>query len=913
MTPRRELPVAVREMRADAALLGCLALLIALLTTAVTAAPPLLDRMEGRALDQRLATGQRDDALVRISAGFDQLSDASPPVDMLPTDGPAPLGEDLEWAVHGIEPELVGDLRGSLSFTSTRVDVPSSAVDVPGGPAELSLLYADDAPDAYVSGRAPRGTGRDKPVEVAVSEATAERLGLRVGQQVQLMGGLSDIQAPAVVSGVFRGPKPGAAGARIWREQPLLARPQAVPGTPVHAQALIAAESLDPLQRYGLPRFQAQWRMRLGLADAADTFAGEGGRAELVRALAEYEQLVKGSFCNGCSTLKPTGWQVTDGARPVVESFGGEWRRAELLASFALASLVGTGLAAVVVLGRLAVRRREGQHRLQRARGASALGVAASRALQTAPAALLGLAAGLTFASGGSPWTALAVAGGAWLALPALTWLALRDRTLRAASEAPAHRRTIAEATVVLLAAAGIGALRLRGTGSGSGLDLQLAAVPVLTALAVVVLLVRVYPLPLRALARLCARRRGALPLIGFARAAKDAPAATLALVVLVTMLGSAVFGGLVDSTVRAGRATAVAWATGGADAALVGATDPTGTGAVRRAPGVVRTADVHLLRTDLTSTRSGAARTAAYVVAPDGARLRGPAAAAVRTLPKSADGTVIPVLATDGVVGAGTGDTFETTLKGARVRVRVAGVLPRSVLRDPALGPLLGRVTDLDASPVLLADASALTAAEQAGAHVAADHLTLLYGGPKGLDPAAVRAAAPPSSPGSAYGTLVFRSEEAGRDGGEGVLDIVRRVHAACTAVAAAFALLALLLELLLSAPERGRTASYLRTLGLGARPGALLGLLQLAPMALAAAVGGVALGYALPAALGPALELRALTGGPVEPPLHTDYVLTAALGLGTLALIACAVAVDHVAGRRRGVGSVLRLGDPV
>lgn len=82
---------------------------------------------------------------------------------------------------------------------------------------------------------------------------------------------------------------------------------------------------------------------------------------------------------------------------------------------------------------------------------------------------------------------------------------------------------------------------------------------------------------------------------------------------------------------------------------------------------------------------------------------------------------------------------------------------------------------------------------------------------------------------------------------------------------------------------------------------------------MTLAAAAGGVALGLLLPGVLGPALTLREFTGGPTPPVLHTDYALTAGLGLGMAALVAAAVAAETWAGRRRGLGAVLRLGDSV
>lgn len=101
-------------------------------------------------------------------------------------------------------------------------------------------------------------------------------------------------------------------------------------------------------------------------------------------------------------------------------------------------------------------------------------------------------------------------------------------------------------------------------------------------------------------------------------------------------------------------------------------------------------------------------------------------------------------------------------------------------------------------------------------------------------------------------------------------------------------------------TARERGRTSSFRRTLGLGARAAAAL---QLLPFACAAEFGGTSVGLAEPWLLGPALNLQAFTIGPGQPALHTDYRVTAA------PVVAAAV-VDAPTGRFRRPGTVLGLG---
>jgi putative ABC transport system permease protein len=323
------------------------------------------------------------------------------------------------------------------------------------------------------------------------------------------------------------------------------------------------------------------------------------------------------------------------------------------------------------------------------------------------------------------------------------------------------------------------------------------------------------------------------------------------------------------------------------------------------------------------TARIAGADAAALAEQAPDSAAARALAAAGLagRPGPAPAGGRyVLPALATADFAGGTIGDTYTTTLRRGTVSVRVVGRLPDAARRDPALGPLLsvdqqdaGRGEESDAdtavaarSPLLLVDAAELRMLAPSEYDTAA---VLLFG--PHLDGDALRAAGPRVAGPS--GQVRVRADELALAEHDGLLRGVRRTYAAATALAVLFALAALVLELLLSAADRGRTASRLRTLGLPTRGIAALDLLELLPMALAAAAGGVALGLLLPGILGPTLTLREFTGGPAAPALHTDYALTAALGAGLAALVAAAVAAETWVGRRRGLGAVLRLGEAV
>ncbi|MEU0649085.1 hypothetical protein [Streptomyces umbrinus] len=928
--------VAVREVRADVPLLVCLAVLVALLTAVAAAGPGLLDRLAGRALASRLEQEQQVEPGILFSARFEQADSAD--ADAWASD----LAEDLLPVTEVIANAAPDALNGGLVHDSTRVELPFLRTVVGAGEAGLGLVYASDAPGrgAYVEGRPPARSG--KRVEIAVSTRTRDALKLRLGQKLPLSpGALENVQATAVVVGFFTtdgaGTKSGDAkaasaegGDRLWHEVPLLAGPSRFPprsaaGLDWEARALVAPGTVTALQAQAGAVLTVTWGMRLDLDEGtAAGFAGDQGQGELQRLLVRYPDDARSVFCGDIADFGGMFCEI--GPHPAstlqhsthlpdaLTDFGRQWRQGRVVISFALASLLVVGLLAAAVTALLAVRRSLDAHRLQRARGASATGLALARAVHTAPAVLLGLVAGIAAARslpGPSPTyaQALLVAGLVWLLLPALTWHALRDRSARTGGRPvpfAAGRRLTAEAVVLLLAAAGVVALRTRGTAAEAGPDPLLAAVPALLALATVAVLVRCYPLPVRILARMSARRRGVVALIALSRAAKEAPARALALLVLVVTLAGAVFGGFVAGTLAEGRREAAGWQVG-ADASYLGAQrSPAVAERLAQVRGVRETVSVRQLRVDPTSATSGSRYGIASLVGIDGARLRAaaphsPAAraldAAGLTGPRS--GTGIRVLAT----GARAGDRLTVTLHGRKMDLRVAGPLPDDVLQDPALGPVRG--TTPSRERLLLADNRDLTAI---GASDYEGSSLLLYG--PHLDVQTLRSLVPRAGHDTAVGELRIRSEEEADAAADGMISVLRAAHTTCTALAVLLALLALVLELLLSAEARGRTTAYLRTLGLGGRATTGLHFLQLLPMVVAAVAGGTALGLTLPALLGPALDLREFTGGPAAPTPHPDLLLTAALGAGLGMLVVVAVGVETWIGRRRGLGAVLRLG---
>lgn len=937
MRPGALFTFAHREPRGDLPLLGCLATLVAVLTALAAVGPAAVGRLQDDALWQRVAAYQRSAPLLSVSA---QLN-GPPAAPGAGAAGPS-LVTTMDGAARGLLIDGGGPLLTGVSAQRTVLDYQPLAVTsaLPAGTASalLSPYYVSDVGSQvrYVQGRPPAA---DTPAhglpEIGVSQSAASALGWRAGETVAT----ADLSGPSnqvrfLVSGVYQ---PLERGDDFWTTEPELGRPVrslAAGGPAISVGVVLGADGPDRIAAL-VPQPTVRWEYRL--TPGPDTVA----RSDLlVDALDGYSQTLQSDQCDGLDAngepvcgiggvQQSTGFTVNDQLTPLVSDFGTEVAQFQALASFAVASLVTIALATMVVSVRLLLRRRGSHLALRRSRGASTTELVLTRMIGATPVVLaagaLGWYLGLAVrphGSSGRPQSlpALAATGAALLLVPLLTWHAVREpRTaLRTRRRDPARsRRQVVEGTVLLLCVAGVATLRLRGSnGNGSGADLQLSAVPVLVALTAVLVLLRVYPPVLRLLAAWARRGGGAVAFVGLRRASRDAPSTSLALFVLVLTLGTAVFGGLISSTLRAGTEAGARW-NSGADAVAIApgnvqpATAVVGVGIRARVP-------EHLGRVVLTDTGDGTGYPSVDVITVDEARLAAadPGSPLLRALrPLAAAGVVrgevsaqVPALFGPGIAVQRSGSVFTVAgdaLAGgpAGVSVRAAGTLDAAELDDPVLGPLAGRippgtpliVTAATTVPVPILEADGSTA-------------VLLYADP-GTTPLALRTAAESVlGPGAA---VVLRSDELASLRDDGLTRGVDRVYGVGAAVGVLFALLAVTLELVLTSAERARTSSYLRTLGMGGRAAAGLQILQLTPLAVVAAVGGVLLGVLEPRVLGSALKLSQFTAGPTEPALHTDYRLTLALGAGLAVLVLAAAAVETAVARVRRLASVLRLGD--
>ncbi|MFJ4408953.1 hypothetical protein [Streptomyces sp. NPDC088910] len=936
-----------QETRGDLPLLVCLTVMVIVLTALCAWAPAVVGRQEDRALRQRVAAAQAEAPLISVSATPEVFDTDPPAVDMATLLG---AGSTFTEQLSGTGARRLTSVGGGYDYNPASLVAPP-----PPGPANtatklaLSYLPSARAHLRYVSGRAPADrTPLGTAPQIGLSQATARALGVTAGSRLTLefartpAVGNAPPQVDLLVSGVYR---TTAAADGFWAGRASLDQPTRYPaersaGTVLAVSGLVGLDAADLLAGAGVVGPRVTWQLRADLSgaalDQARALAGPLSHygADLSAVLCQGTDWISGDISCHVRGQATGSLLVTDFLTPLLAEFTAQDHQARALAMYAVDALAAVALATVAVAVRLLLRRRRAHLRLQRARGASTARLVLLRCAVAWPVVLigaaLGWAAGRALAPGGTsgspqPVPAALAAAVVMVTVPLMTWLAVREprrpgRPRRSRRRAVTGRRVVLELTVLLATAAGVVALRSQGP------DGILGAVPVLVALAVVLLLLRISPLALRVVLRRTRRARGAVGFIGAARAAHDAPATGLALFVLVLTLGTAVFGGLVQRTIGDGLAAGADWTTGADASAIVagtanGATTGTATPGTGAGKGI-RTVVQHLHTLDLVGQVDGALITQVAVITVDPRQLaavapKSPLATALLSGLATPAGTRIDArvplpsfLSPDLRARERTGGfTSSVSILGRRpvdLVLTPVGTLTGADLHDPLLGPVTARIPA--GTPLLITTAGAehLMPEQSSGSTV----MLLKGGAPDGTapaTPAALRSAAAQTL--GPLARIRVRSETLSALRADGLTRGLDTAYAVTSILAALAGLLTLALELTLTAHERGRTASFLRTLGLGGKEAGALHFLQLLPLAVASAVGGTLLGLLEPRLMAPALDLRQFTGGPAQPALRTDYSLTLALVVAVTALILVAAAAETVLARRRRLGAVLRL----
>ncbi|WNI24740.1 FtsX-like permease family protein [Streptomyces sp. ITFR-16] len=764
-----------------------------------------------------------------------------------------------------------------------------------------------------------RVTLRTTEVEAAVTEQTAKALRIKTGATVAVPtrgGGTLTVRITGIVT-------PLRPEASYWSAEQLLRTPSLVPipskETPRYywTAALLLPPDAGPalLATTGQP--ELYWRV-----------APDGARLtapDVPRLRTAVASLEGGPGLLGMRELAGDTITVTTDLDEVLAAYDDMRAAIEPVVTVAA---VGIGAVAAVVLlmtGGLIAARRRAELALLRARGGSLAGIGgrllAETAVTAVPAGALGLLLAVLAVGEARPGPAVAGAAAVVVlvcaALPLRTALLhLRPRLHGArddvATARPSRRRTVAELTLLVLAVGAVAALRRRGTDSAGGTDLLISSAPVLVGLIAAVVLVRLYPLPLRLALRSVARLRGAIGFLALARAGRSPASGTLPLLALLVALTTAAFGGSVLAGVAGARDDAAVLTTG-ADARVSGRGDSVPLPdalirAVDRVDGVREVARIQIeYGVPLPAPEKGfedakgatlvGVDPATYARLARSTGLGGfPADRLKTTGAQPPEGElpskdrVLPVLASPSVARRLGDRPRDLQSLAGDFKVRVAG----TVARTPA-------VTD---SSFLIVDASALTHRQTT--------TLLLTGRP---DAKELRAAA--ADAGKDF-SVRLRSEARAAYVDTPMQNGAERIYTAAIAAGAGYALLAVLLSLLQTAPERTTLLARLRTMGLTSRQGGRLLGFEALPQAVLAAVGGLLVGWATIALLAPGIDLVRLalstgsgSGLPATAPLRTDPWSLVLPAVGVIVLAAAVAGVQAWWTGRRGSITELRAGD--
>ncbi|NED07764.1 ABC transporter permease [Streptomyces sp. SID6648] len=787
-------------------------------------------------------------------------------------------------------------------------------------------------------------TSTSRAVRGAVTEETAAALNMKVGSALRLptaVGGPLTVTITGIVA-------PRDPGGSYWSADPLARTPSLIPdpASPFPQNywtgTVLLAEDAGPALLATATEPSLFWRFP---PDPSALTGPDGSRLTAV-----VNSLESGPGLLEVRAIAGGTAEVLTGLGHIVQANA---RMRDAISPVIAVAALGIGSVAAVVLvmtGALIAARRKAELALMRSRGGSLRGIGgrllAETAVTVVPASALGLLLAVLAVGEGRWWPAALAASGVGLlvcvALPLRTTLQHIRPSLHGAREdmvsaRPSRRRTVAELTLLVLAVGAVTALRRRGT-SGGGTDLLVSGAPVLVALIAALVLVRLYPLPLRLAARPMARLRGAIGFLSLARAGRSSAGGALPLLALLLALATAAFGGSVIAGIGDARDDA-ALAAVGADARVGGKSE--------RA-----TLPDELVRTvrDLDGVRNAAPLRVEFgVTMPETAAGGGGAGSG----PDDSDTDTGPGADTGGGDAAGARATTMVGVDPASYTrlARTTGlpdfpsgllkatgpsaplsegaepgperVLP--VIASPAVAARLGReahavdtlsgdfkvqvvgtverVASLASTNFLIVNSASL---EQR-----APTTLLLTGAP---DPGKLRAAA--DGNGEEF-VVQLRSEERARYVNTPMQAGAERIYLAAVAAGAGYALLAVLLSLLQTAPERKTLLARLRTMGLTTGQGRRLLAFEATPQALLAAGGGLLTGWATIVLLSPGIDLVPLAlagvaGSDTSPvTLRADLWSLALPAAGVVALAAAVAGVQAWWASRRGSITELRAGD--
>jgi putative ABC transport system permease protein len=909
----------LRRARAEPGVLATLFGLVTITALVVALSPRLFERVadEGLRYDVGRATSQQRDLQVTLTDSIRAGTDD--PLEFVRARG--------ENHVDRF-PRSVRDVIDASDFV---IETPRfGLVDPPNYTTFVTLRYQDRVEDRLriEEGRLPAPLAQSADpmapgrFEVAISSETARATSLRVGDVLPAILDSSD----PLIRLVF--PRPtGTVELHVvgrfsvldpadpaWFDDLTYARP-GIGGSeeaPIaFTSALFAPAAYGDVEGLGLPT-RNRWRYHV---DASRLDAGQ------LESLVPDLRRLDTSFSPSAA---PGGVLYRSGLPDIIAGYLRQRASTEAVLSVAAIGPLAVAAGALALVAAIVIRRRRMTLALARGRGASSRQLLLAQLweglLVTVPAAVVGLVVARFAVPARADLVSAVGAVIVALAVTALLVLATWPRARRARREIerddlPARRlsprRLVFEVTTVVAASGAAWLLRERGLGSArssdalTGFDPFVAAAPVLIGLATALLTLRLYPIPVRGLAWLSARRRDLVPALGLRSIGRDRASATLPLLVVTVTVAIGVFSSVLALTIDRGQVLA-SWQEVGAD---YRAESPAGTDFTldidpSSAAGVEAVAPALVAPASFVTgdTRRGATATlvaiepAAQAVVLAGTPVVLPSPAAFAGAPDGPDAgspeRPIPVVISRRLPNdwpaLAAGDAFTIGVRDQVLDATVTAIadaLPGVPRGAPFIVAPLGSVAAGWDGPALRPNTFFARAPESAAA--------------------ALQSAAGPSAEVTSRHTILAAQRDAP------LVAAIGRGFGIALIAAGLYAGLAIIAVIVLDAQRRARELAYLRTLGLSGRQSVSLTFVEHAPPTALALGIGVVLGLAVAWLTEPGLGLDAYIGRAVPVRLQVDWVAVLVIAGTVVGVIVLMVAASSWLARRLEPAEALRIGD--
>ena len=778
-----------------------------------------------------------------------------------------------------------------------------------GSPPRLEVVYRDPftanaqiVAGTYATAGVPAGF-----VPVAVTTQTAARFGLHPGSRLVLTAPLGPVELAVTAVVAERD-----AGSTFWTQDITVGMPS------LSGEYWVGAVLADPgalaavQNTFGLQGLAMEWEFPLRLG---------GVNADQVQGLADdLTRAVK-----YLSLRLPANWFTPTVSAPVAQNlsaFLDTQAATQTVLLLLFVSMIVVGIAVILVASLTIAVRRADELTMLRARGGSLRQVAGlmlrGTAIAAVPAALIGAGLALVLVPG-TPglahsaswvvgWVLAGIAVLAALAGPSL--IAARRHRRPAPAANPARmttadtsrarlaslRRPVAEVTACAAAVAGLVVLHDEGVLAGGSVDWFLAAAPVLVAILAVVVMLRVYPLVIRGLLRLSARRAGATGFVALAGAARTSLTGVLPAFALVLALSLATFAGTLRNAIGSGEVAASWQATGGDAVITTGSVTapvtPAAVRAIAAVPGVQHVAAVW--NSTWATSLFGQPLT---VVAVDPASYQAVVA-----------GTPFPAVPVSAISVLSGGPLSPTTTVPVLASPAAAASLGQAVAKITSLdtpGQISVRIVGQVASTPAQPTGGAFLIVAQQGltgpGSLAADNMVLVTG--SSINDARLSAVVATQIPGA---LIRFRSTVLSGLVNSPLQHGAVLVVTLTVAAATGFGLFILVFGLALGSTDRELTLARLTVLGHERPTGFVLA--EVMPAVLAAVVAGAVCALVLPHLIGSALDLSGYTGAAIPVQLQPDLIALALPTAFFLLIAAAALVTETRALRRRGVTGMLR-----